>query len=110
MKNPTPQWNAFNNTRRTALVLRAYSSLQYKPQVMWHIRSIISEAALQTGGEYTVVLLVHMQDPSLKIFQSPEHYQAAFVAAKIPREFQSIAVLWDDSLLESWYKKVDDHR
>ncbi len=100
----------FNTTRRTALVIRAYSSFNYKPQVMWHLRSLITETALKTSGEYAVILLVHVQDPRWDIFASQENYDTAFAAANIPPELQSIAVLWDDSLLKSWYSAVKEHR
>ena len=35
---------------------------------------------------------------------------AAFAAMDLPPELRSIAVLWDDSLLKSWYAAVEEHR
>lgn len=101
--------NSVNATRRTVLLLRAWSTFEYKPQNLWNIRALIAEAALRTGGQYSVVLFVHVQDRSMNIFQSRENYDAAFRAANIPPELQSIAVLWDDHLLESWYDKIQEH-
>ena len=106
----TPTWDAFNTTRRTALVVRGYSAFKYSPEDMWNIRSLITETSLQTGGEYAVFLLVHIQDKERNIFSSKENYDAAFKDAQIPPELQSIAILWDDNLLESWYEAVDEHR
>lgn len=109
LQQKTPSWDAFNKTRRTAVVLRSYSSLKYKPQIMWYVRSIITEAALYSGGEYSVFLLVHVQSRWKGIFDSEAQYEAAFAAAGIPPELQSIAILWDDNLIESWYSKVGEH-
>jgi hypothetical protein len=95
---------------RTVIVLRAYDSFQYQPENMWYIRSLITEAALKTGGEYTICLLVNVQDTGKKIFQSKAAYQQAFEDANIPKELQSLAVLWDEDLLEDWYFKVPEHR
>ncbi|PNY26324.1 Uncharacterized protein TCAP_03751 [Tolypocladium capitatum] len=107
---PTPTWDAFNGTRRTAVVIRSYSKFPYKPEDMWHMRSLIAETALHSGGEYTVFLLVHVQDRESNIFESQANYDAAVKAANIPAELRSMAVLWDDHLLESWYAAVDEHR
>ncbi|POR39550.1 Uncharacterized protein TPAR_00246 [Tolypocladium paradoxum] len=107
---PTPAWDAFNGTRRTALVIRSYSNFAYKPEDMWHARSLITETALHSGGEYAVFLLVHVQDRESNILASQANYDAAFEAANIPPELQSIAVLWDDHMLESWYAAVGEHR
>ena len=108
--SPAPQWNEFNNTRRTALIIRTYGGYEYKTEDLWSIRALITEAALNTGGEYVVVLLVNIHEREMDIFDSPENYQRAMTRAKIPPELQSIAVLWDDNLLEGWYKAVQEHR
>ncbi|KJZ73997.1 hypothetical protein HIM_06665 [Hirsutella minnesotensis 3608] len=110
LATPTPSWNAYNATRRTALVIRTWSNYDYKPEDLWNIRSLIVEASLRTGAEYAVTLLVHVRDRARNIFESKENYDAAFRDANIPPEFQSMAVLWDDNLLESWYELVGEHR
>ncbi|EQK98171.1 biotin synthase-like protein [Ophiocordyceps sinensis CO18] len=110
LSSTTMAWHDFNATRRTALVVRAYAGYHYKPEDLWNIRSLAVEAALQTGGEYAVMLLVHVQDREPNIFHSRANYKAAFEAAGIPPELQSIALLWDDHLLESWYAAVGEHR
>ncbi|PHH63627.1 hypothetical protein CDD81_5608 [Ophiocordyceps australis] len=105
-----PGWKDFNSTRRTALVVRAFSGFEYKAEDMWHLRSLVVETALRTGGEYAVFLLVHIQDGKGSVFASGADYEAAFEAAGIPEELQPLAVLWDDGLLESWYPQVEEHR
>ena len=107
---PAPMWDEFEETRRTALVLRSYEGVDYKPENMWFVRSLISEAVLRTGGEYSVVMLVNVQDKGRNIFESQEAYDEAFRALNIPPELRSITLLWDDGFLESWYSAINEHR
>ncbi|EGY21810.1 hypothetical protein VD0002_g1457 [Verticillium dahliae] len=104
------QWTDFSGSRRTAIILRAYDGYDYKKRDMQHIRSLIVEASLRTGGEYVVVLLVHIRSEEFNPWNSPEEYARAFEHAKIPKELQSIAVLWNEPLLESWYPETLEHR
>ena len=107
---PAPTWDEFRDTRRTALVVRSFEGFEYTPDVMWFMRSLITEAALRTGGEYAVVLLLNVQDEGRNIFKSQEDYDDAFEDMNIPPELRSISILWDDHLLQSWYEKVPEHR
>ena len=75
---------------------------------MINIRSLIAEAALSSGGEYAVYLLVHIKDTSKMIFENRTNYEAALEDA-VPREFRNIAVLFDESLLRAWYPKVGEY-
>jgi len=77
---------------------------------MAHIRSLIVETALLTGGEYSVILLVHIRNCPEPIFASTSAYDAALRAAGLPAELHTISVLWDDALLETWYPLVAEHR
>ncbi|KAH7309577.1 hypothetical protein B0I35DRAFT_453285 [Stachybotrys elegans] len=105
----SPSWETFNNTRRTVLVLRSYEGFEYKPENMWSIRSIITEATLRTGGEYAVVMMVNVKNKGLDIFESAEKYEQAFEMLNIPPELRSITILWDERLVQSWYPELKDH-
>ena len=105
-----PKWDDFETTQRTAIVLRSYSGFEYKPETMWMIRSLITEAALQTGGEYAVFLLVDVQGRENGILDTMENYYKAFKDAHIPPELESITVLWDQHMLKSWYYQIEEHR
>lgn len=107
--DPTPTWDDFSATRRTAIVLRSYEGFQYTKENMWMIRSLITEASLRTGGEYGVILLVDIHDADLNIFESQENYDRGLERAAIPEELRSITILWDVKMLESWYPAVTEH-
>jgi hypothetical protein len=103
-------WDDFTPTRRTAIVVRAFDGYKYTPEDLYNLRSLVVEAGLRTGGEYAVVLLVNIRGADSNIFASNEAYQAAFEKAGIPPEFQSIALLWDEALLKTWYPEVGEYR
>jgi len=108
--HPTPEWGTYPPTRRTALVLRSYEDFHYKEENMHMIRALIAEASLRSGGEYAVVLLVHVQNRDWNVHYSQENYYKALESMNIPPELRSITVLWDEHLLESWYHKTEEHR
>ena len=94
---------------RIAIVIRSWETYEYTAEDLWHLRSIITEAALSTGSEYAVYLLVDIKDLSQQIHKDPVAY-ATLLEECVPPELQNIAVLFDKTLLESWYPKVLDHR
>ena len=95
-------------TGRQAIVLRAWSTYDYKPEDFWSIRAMISEAGLAAEGEYTVVLLVDVKhENGSRIHEDDDFYQQ-ILEESVPHEFRDIAVLFHESLQQSWYKKVDE--
>ena len=95
--------------RRTAIVIRSWETYEYTPEDLWHLRSITTEAALSTSSDYAVYLLVDIKDTSQEIHKDPAAYATALKNC-VPPELQDIAVLFDKTLLESWYPGVPDHR
>jgi hypothetical protein len=109
-----PRWRApdeGNSTGRTAIVIRGYDGRAYRAQEKLYIRSLITEAALESGGKYEVFLLVQIKDQNKKnIFMSRIAYEDALKESGVPNEFWSMTILWHDDLLQSWYPDVRDHR
>jgi hypothetical protein len=104
-------WEDFPQpTRRTAVVVRAYTGYRYTPEDMYNLRSLIVEAGLRTGGDYTVFLLLNVRGYESNMFASKDAYREAFESAGIPVEFQSITLLWDEAFLKSWYPDVNEYR
>ena len=95
---------------RTAIVLRTWDSYKYTQQDLWHMRSVVAEAALGSGGKYAVFLLVDVKDPPkrAKMHKGQKQYEEV-IADCVPREFHNMTVLFDETLLEDWYPMVPDH-
>ncbi|KAL2258550.1 hypothetical protein VTK26DRAFT_8107 [Humicola hyalothermophila] len=106
-------WHEFEPTRRTAIVVRTWRGYKYLPEDLHYLRSLVAETSLRSGGEYQVILLVDMKDYEgyeNSIFSSEEAYQRGLQDAGVPPEFQSMAILWDERLLKSWYPLIEEHR
>lgn len=98
-----------HKTGRTAIILRAWGNYDYKKQDLVSLRAMMVEAALGSGGEYAFFILVNIRDKEKRIFESEELYQEA-LKNTVPAEFRSIAVLFDENLLQAWYPDVSEHR
>ncbi|KAK4120618.1 hypothetical protein N657DRAFT_665986 [Parathielavia appendiculata] len=106
-------WHEFEPSRRTAIVVRTWRGYQYMPEDMYYLRSLIAETSLKSGAEYQVILLVDMKDSEgydNDIFSSEEAYKKGLEDAGVPPELQSIALLWNVHLLDSWYPLIQEHR
>ena len=103
-----PARDPYSSTGRTAVVVRSWSGQKYPLHVRLYLRSLITEAALSSGASYAVFLLVDVNSRERGIFDSDANYQAA-LNELVPSEFHSIAVLFDEWLLESWYPMVEQH-
>lgn len=94
---------------RTAIVLRGWSTFEFKGEDYWNLRSLIAETALRHGGRYTVILLVDIKDPGLDVWKTPQNYEK--VLLNIPREFRNMTLLFDQHrFLTKWYPRVGEHR
>ena len=101
------QWSQGVSTGRQAIGIRTWSAYAYMPEDYFNLRSIVTEASLATKGEYTVFLLMDMKrEDGAKIQKDDGFYQGALKTC-VPPEFRSIAVLFHQSLQESWYAKTD---
>lgn len=99
---------ASQRTERTAIVVRAWHTFNYTTEDLWNLRSLIAETSLATGGEYAVFILVDVKNGTWNIHKDTESYNRV-VREYVPAEFRDMAVLFDDSMLESWYPDVGEH-
>ena len=89
---------------RTAVVLRAHHKMHFGTDTMMHLRSLIAELSLHSGGEYSIFLLVEFKDDERPI-DEPEVYQD-ILEAHIPRELHNMTVFYNrKKLMSSWYPK-----
>jgi hypothetical protein len=66
------------------------------------------ELSLHSGAEYEVFLLVHVKDDELPIFSDSKTMNR--LRNSIPAEFRSMALFFNNKLLEAWYPKIVEHR
>jgi hypothetical protein len=90
---------------RSAVLIRTYIGKKYSENDLQVIRSMVTELALQTGGEYEVVLLLHVKDESLDIKQ--EEVYRRVLKENVPQEFWDMTVLWNTPLVAERYKDLD---
>ncbi|KAF4272461.1 hypothetical protein KXV22_008493 [Aspergillus fumigatus] len=90
---------------RSAVLIRTYLGKEYSENDLHVIRSMVMELALQTGGEFEVVLLLHVKDESLDIKQ--EEVYRRILKENIPQEFWDMTVLWNTPLVAERYKDLN---
>lgn len=91
--------------KRTAFLLRAWTGKVYSENDKQNIRSLITELSLMSGGEYEVILLVHVKDDNLPIWEDAT-YQAV-LEQSVPKEFWNIAELWSMRVVSQAYTALD---
>lgn len=92
---------------RTAVLIRTWEGYRYKDNDLQSIRSLITELALISGGEYQVFLLVNIKQRDADIYDDEDTYQD-LLEDNVPKELRDIAILWTEKVLEDWYPKVGD--
>ncbi|KAF2402956.1 hypothetical protein EJ06DRAFT_541772 [Trichodelitschia bisporula] len=92
---------------RTAVLIRTWEGYDYSQNDVLAIRAMVSELALRTGGTYQVFLFVNIKDRGMPIHTSPAAYDH-MLAKTVPRELRSIAVLWNEDMVQRMYPLVGD--
>jgi len=63
---------------------------------------MINELSLQSGGEYTVHILLHVEDKSLAVWGDPSMLQEV-VRQNVPQEFWGLVTPWSERYMEKIY-------
>ena len=87
---------------RTAVVIRTWHTYTYTAYDIATLRAMISELALQAGGEYTVHFLIHVQDDTIPIWASEDEYNRV-LKESLPEEFQGMGTLWSVAQMKLIY-------
>lgn len=95
---------------RSAVVLRTWHDMEWTDNLKQSVRSLVMELSLHSGAEYEVFILCHVKDARIPINIEDAEAMRSLKSRFIPREFQEMAVLFNDQTLESWYPGVDEHR
>ncbi|KAK3392049.1 hypothetical protein B0T20DRAFT_72438 [Sordaria brevicollis] len=87
---------------RTAIVVRLYVGFPWTEHSVLNFRAMISEVALQSGGEYTVHFLLHVRDNDEPIWADPKAVQKV-LDDNVPPEFHSLCTLWSEDQMRLFY-------
>ena len=89
--------------KRTAVLIRGYQGMVFTEEIIMTIRSLITELALGTGGEYEVFFLYNVKGLGRSINNLTETEYQQIIAERIPPEFQSMTTLWNEMLWPDRY-------
>ncbi|KHN99892.1 uncharacterized protein MAM_01816 [Metarhizium album ARSEF 1941] len=96
------------NVARTAVVVRCWDSYLFREDDVAHLRSVIAELSMGSGGRYDVHLLVQVkEDGKHPVLADHEAYQQR-VKEAIPREFQGLVTLWTETQMLAVYQGMYD--
>jgi hypothetical protein len=90
---------------RSAVLIRTYVGKKYTENDLQVIRSMVTELSLQSGGEYSVFLLLHVKDSNLPIDQV-EVYRKV-LTDNVPEEFWNMTILWNVPMVAARYPNLD---
>ena len=92
---------------RTAVVIRTWHDYNYTPEDLIYLRSIMTELGLHTGGEYTILFLIHVKDNNIPIFSDDETYERV-LRDSLPEEFRGMGILWNEKQMELMYGGLEE--
>ncbi|KUJ07920.1 uncharacterized protein LY89DRAFT_344061 [Mollisia scopiformis] len=97
-----------NYLPRTAVVIRSWDDFQYREEDILHLRAMISELSLGSGGEYDVHLVVQVRDEGKHpIWADADTYQE-HIRQSVPKEFWGITTLWSETQMLNLYQGMFD--
>ncbi|KAE8351017.1 hypothetical protein BDV28DRAFT_28014 [Aspergillus coremiiformis] len=92
---------------RTAVIIRTWHDFHYSAEDILYLRSLVSELALLSGGEYTIHFLVHVKDENLQIWSDDETYERVLKDA-LPEEFRGMGTLWSERQMALMYPGMEE--
>ncbi|KAI9889358.1 MAG: hypothetical protein M1814_005527 [Vezdaea aestivalis] len=93
--------------RRTAVLIRTWTDYHYTTEDILYLRSLVSELAIHSRGEYTIFFLIHVKDNRAQIWADEEVYQKV-LEESLPAEFKGMGVLWSESQMSVLYPGLED--
>ena len=110
--DPSPRATDAMRKQRTAVLLRGYSGFDYTPNSIQNMRAMITELALNSGGEYEVFLLVEVREGADPIWSEPNITDPQIYEQTkeqlVPREFWNMTVLWNAKQWRDLYPLVPE--
>lgn len=105
--NEQPSASSKGKLQRTAVMIRIWHGLEWRPETIIHMRAMIAELSLLSGGEYQVYFLIHVKDNTIPIWSSDEIYEK-ILRESLPEEFWGLGVLWSEKQMELFYYGLDE--
>ncbi|KAK8255802.1 hypothetical protein IWZ00DRAFT_522079 [Phyllosticta capitalensis] len=87
---------------RTAVIIRTWNDYHYDDEDLFCLRSLVTELALNSGGEYEVHFLIHVKDNDLPIWSDEETYLRV-LDESLPEEFRGMGTLWTERQMSLVY-------
>ena len=92
---------------RTAILIRTWWNYEYTPEDVIYLRSLITELALLSGGEYIVHFLIHVKDENLPIWADRKIYDRV-LENSLPQEFRGMGTLWSERQMSLIYSGLQE--
>lgn len=92
---------------RSAIIIRTWSTREYTTEDIIHLRSMISELSLQSGGQYTVHFLIQVKDDDIPIWAEQQIYDRV-LENSLPAEFRGMGTLWSEKQMGLIYSGLEE--
>ena len=92
---------------KTAVLIRTWWNLEYTPEDVIYLRSLITELSLLSGGEYTLHFLIHVRDDNVPIWADKRIYNR-ILENSLPSEFQGMGTLWSERQMSLIYGGLEE--
>ena len=92
---------------RSAVIIRTWSHREYTVEDIIHLRSMISELSLQSGGQYTVHFLIQVKDNDIPIWAEQQIYDRV-LENSLPAEFRGMGTLWSEKQMGLIYSGLEE--
>lgn len=93
---------------RTAVVVRCWDEYQWREDDIAHMRSLITELAMASGGRYDIHLLVQVKNDRDHPIWADEGVYRQRIEDVIPLEFRNLVTLWTETQMLSLYQGIYD--
>ena len=87
---------------RSAVILRIYTGFDWSSPTILHLRALITELSLKSGGEYRIHLLMHVKNDKIPIYADEDIYRAV-IHENVPPEFRDMVTLWSEKYMKTIY-------
>ena len=97
-----------SKVKRTAILIRVWTGVDWTADAVMNIRALIAEASLTSGGKYQVFILLHVKDEQVPLFVGEDEPEKT-IAKNVPPEFRSITEVWNHAQIRGLYSNIAEH-